>query len=90
MVLVLNVPIQIAIGSSALMAGLTAVAGFCGHLLAGHWDWRTSVLLAGGVFLGARLGAHVTTQIDKRRIQSIFGGILLILAGLMLVRISLT
>ncbi len=90
MVLVLNVPIQIAIGSSALMVGLTAAAGFGGHALAGHWDWRASLLLAGAVFLGARLGAHLTTRIDKHRIQPLFGAFLLVLAGLLLLRIVLT
>lgn len=89
MVLALNVPIQIAIGSSALMVGLTAAAGFSGHALAGHWDWRASLLFAGAAFLGARLGAHLTTRIDKHRIQPLFGAFLLGLAGLMLLRIAL-
>lgn len=89
MVLVLGVPIEIAIGSSSLMVGLTAAAGFSGHLLAGHWDWRTSLLLAAIVFLGARFGAHLSIKTDKRRIQGIFGWLLLALAGSMLARIAL-
>ncbi len=87
MVLMLGVPIEIAIGSSSLMVGLTAAAGFSGHLIAGHWDWRTSLFLAVVVFLGARLGAHLSIHIDKQRIQGIFGGMLLALAGLMLIRV---
>ncbi len=88
MVLVLNVPIQIAIGSSALMVGLTAAAGFTGHLLAGHWDWRASLLFTVAVFTGARLGAHLTTRLDKHRVQTIFGWFLLALAVLMSIRVA--
>ncbi len=89
MVLVLNVPIQIAIGSSALMVGLTAGSGFIGHLLAGHWDWRTSLLLTAAVFAGARIGAHLTTRLDKHRIHKVFGLFLLLLACLMLIRLAI-
>ena len=33
-----GIPMEIAVGSSALMVGLTASGGFAGHLLRGHWD----------------------------------------------------
>ncbi len=90
MVLVLGVPMEIAVGSSSLMVGLTAASGFSGHLFAGHWDWRTSILLAVIVFLGARLGAQLSVQTDKRLIQRFFGLVLMTLAGLMVARIVLT
>ena len=40
------------------MIGLTALGGFAGHVASGHWDWKTSLLLAMAVFVGGRIGAQ--------------------------------
>jgi uncharacterized protein len=83
MVLALGVPMDIAVGSSALMVGLTAGGGFAGHLLNGHWDWRISLILAGAVFVGAQIGSRLTIKLDKARLKKGFGWFLLAIAGTM-------
>ena len=86
MVLLFGIPMEIAVGSSALMVGLTAAGGFAGHLFAGHWDWRMSLVLAVAVFAGAQIGARISLGVDRKRLRRAFGVLLLIVAGLMVRR----
>lgn len=81
MVLLLHVPVDIAIATSIFMVGITAAGGFAGHVVAGHWNWKLSLLLTPGVFLGARLGAHCMLKINKEKLKRIFGVLMLILAA---------
>lgn len=80
MVLLLGIPMPIAVGSSAFMVGFTAAGGFLGHLLAGHWDWRMSLILAVAVFIGGQIGARKSLGIDKQKLKKGFGWFLLIVA----------
>jgi uncharacterized membrane protein YfcA len=88
MVLVLGIPMDIAVGSSALMVGLTAGGGFAGHLLRGHWNWRLSLVLAAAVFLGGQIGSRVTVRMDKRKLGVGFGWFLLVVAATMALKAS--
>ena len=83
MVLVLGVPMDIAVGSSAVMVGVTASGGFAGHLLHGHWDWKLSLVLAGVVFVGGQIGSRLTVKLDKNRLKVGFGWFLLVIATTM-------
>ena len=87
MVLLLGIPMDIAVGSSALMVGLTAAGGFAGHLAAGHWDWRTSLVLAVAVFIGGQIGARKAITIDKQKMKRGFGWFLLLIAVTMVGKI---
>ncbi len=86
MVLLLGIPMDIAIASSALMVGLTAIGGFAGHLVAGHWDWKTSLMLGLAVFIGGQIGARKALAIDKKKMKKMFGWFLLIIASLMIIK----
>jgi len=86
MVLLLGIPMDIAVGSSALMVGLTAAGGFAGHLVAGHWDWKTSLILGVAVFLGGQIGARKALSIDKKKMKKLFGWFLLGIALLMVLK----
>ena len=83
MVLVLGVPMDIAVGSSALMVGVTASGGFAGHLLHGHWSWKLSLVLAATAFIGGQIGSRLTVKLDKRKLKVGFGWFLLIIAATM-------
>jgi len=87
MVLLFGIPIEIAVGSSAFMVGLTAAGGFAGHVASGHWDWHTSMVLAVAVFLGGQIGARKSLGIEKGSIKKGFGLFLLVIAGLMIARV---
>lgn len=89
MVLLLGIPMDIAVGSSAFMVGLTAAGGFAGHVASGHWDWTTSLILASAVFAGGQLGARKSIRIDKKKMEKGFGWFLLSIAGLMVLKAAL-
>jgi len=86
MVLLLGIPMEIAVGSSAFMVGLTAAGGFAGHVASGHWDWRTSLVLAVAVFAGGQIGARKSMSLDKDKIKKGFGWFLCTLALLMTIK----
>lgn len=86
MVLLLGIPMDIAVGSSALMVGLTAAGGFAGHLTAGHWDWKTSLILGLAVFIGGQIGARQALALDKKKMKKLFGWFLLCIALVMVLK----
>jgi len=86
MVLLFGVPMEIAVGSSAFMVGLTAVGGFAGHVASGHWDWRTSLVLAVVVFVGGQIGARKSIGIEKSKIKKGFAWLLVAIAAGMTVK----
>ena len=83
MVLLLGVPMNIAVGSSAFMVGVTASGGFLGHFMAGHVDWKFALALAPGVFLGSQIGARKGVKLDKNRMKTYFGYFLFGLSALL-------
>lgn len=89
MVLMLGVPMDIAVGSSALMVGVTATGGFAGHLLHGHWNWKLSLVLAAVVFIGAQLGSRLTVKLDKAKVKVGFGWFLFIISATMAFKVLL-
>jgi uncharacterized protein len=86
MILLLGIPIDIAVGSSALMVGLTAAGGFAGHLAIGHWDWKTSMMLGLAVFIGGQIGARKALALDKKKMKKLFGWFLLCIALIMVLK----
>lgn len=88
MAILLGVPIDIAIATSAFMVGITALGGFAGHLIAGHWDWKTSLILTPAIFIGAWIGAHTMLKIDKRKLRVAFGILVIIIAAILAIDIT--
>ena len=86
MVLLFGIPMEVAVGSSAFMVGMTAAGGFAGHVVAGHWDWRTSLVLAVAVFAGGQIGARLSVRIERGRLKKGFGVFLLLISAYMVAR----
>jgi uncharacterized membrane protein YfcA len=84
MVLFLGIPMDIAVGSSAFMVGLTSARGFTGHVVSGHWDWKLSLILAVAVFIGGQIGARISIRANKQILKVVFGWFLLAIAASML------
>lgn len=80
MVLLFGIPMHIAVGSSAFMVGLTATAGLLGHATVGHWDWRSSLLLAVPVLIGGQIGSHLSLRLGAGKLTRWFGVFLLAVA----------
>jgi len=79
-VLLGGVPMKIAVGSSSLMVGITAMTGLAGHALAGHFEPLLALILGVAVFCGAQGGARLGVRIDKKKHKKYFGFLLVLIA----------
>jgi uncharacterized membrane protein YfcA len=82
MVLLLGVPMDIAVGTSSVMVGITAAGGFAGHVIQGHWHWQNSLVFAIAVFAGGQIGSRISIGMNKRMLEEIFGWLLLAVSAL--------
>ena len=85
MVLVGRVPIRIAIGTSALMIGFTALAGLSGHLIGGSFDPKVALPLAAAAFIGGRTGSTLSRRVQAHHLRTFFTVMLFLTALWMLV-----
>lgn len=90
MVLLFGVPMNIAVGSSAFMVGLTATGGFAGHLAAGHVNWPVTLALVPGIFIAGQIGARRAVKVDKHRMKIYFGWFLFALSAFLMARTAWT
>jgi uncharacterized protein len=86
MVLLLGIPMDIAVGSSALMIGITATTGFAGHAMTGHWNPKLALSLAVAVFIGAQIGARFSLKVNKKTLKKGFGYFLVAIAAIMVLK----
>ncbi len=76
-----GVPMSIAVGSSSLMIGVTALTGFIGHVLRGHFDLRLAAVLAAAVLIGSQIGPRFAVKTDQARLKRFFAVLLLAIAA---------
>ena len=76
-----GVPMAIAVGSSSLMIGVTALTGFLGHFLRGHFDFLLTAVLSAGVLIGSQVGPRFAVKSDQKRLKKYFALLLLVIAG---------
>ncbi len=88
MVLACRIPMKVAVGTSSLMVGLTALTGLAGHAAAGHFDPRLALPLAAAGFVGAQVGSRVSLSVDKRQLKRAFGYLLVVIAAWMVVSVA--
>ena len=79
-VLLGKVPMKIAVGSSSVMIGITAITGLLGHAAAGHFDPKLALILGIAVLAGSQIGARLGVRIDKKRHKKYFGFLLIFVA----------
>lgn len=75
-----GVPMSIAVGSSSLMIGMTALTGFVGHALRGQFDLLLSVVLGAGVLIGSQIGPRFAIRTNPARLKRYFGLLLLLIS----------
>ncbi len=80
LVLLGGVPMKVAVGTSSLMVGITALTGFIGHAMVGHFDVKLALTLATAVFLGSQLGARLGVRVEKGKHKVYFGYLLIFVA----------
>lgn len=84
MVLTIGVPMQIAVGTSTALVMITASAGFLGHLSIGHFDIKSSLILAFCAVIGSIIGTRLTIKANAKVLKYIFAFTSMIAAIIML------
>jgi len=87
MVLLLGVPMKVAVGTSCLMVGITALFGFWGHFFAGQFEPKMALILALVVFAGAQAGSRVSVKVDKILLKKIYALFLFIISVWMVINV---
>jgi uncharacterized membrane protein YfcA len=85
MVLVGKVPMRVAIGTSSLMVGFTALAGLGGHLIGGSFQARVALPLVVAAFIGGRAGSTLSGKLKVPHLRAFFTVMLFLTAVWMLV-----
>lgn len=81
MVLLGSVPMRIAIGTSSLMVGFTALAGLSGHIIGGSFDILVALPLAAAAAVGGWLGSALSVKTRTRVLRLFFAALLLVVSG---------
>ncbi|MCE4625997.1 MAG: sulfite exporter TauE/SafE family protein [Desulfurococcales archaeon] len=68
LVLVLGLPIKMAVATSKLMVGITALVGVVGHTLKGNVNWILAIPLAVGTYTGATVSSRVLVRLRSRHL----------------------
>jgi hypothetical protein len=87
MYLFMNVPLMVATATSNFMIGVTAAASAIVYYRRGDILVEVAAPLAVGVFMGSLLGARMAPRIQTKYVVYLLVGIMLYLAGHMLVHL---
>ena len=81
MVLAFGVPMRVAVANAGAMIGLTSLAGFLGHALAGEVPWEVAALGAAAVMTGGQIGARLVLRVPQVLLKRVFAGVLVVLGA---------
>lgn len=84
--LLMGVPFKVATATSNFTIGVTAAASAFVYMARGSLDLAVAVPTVLGVLAGAALGARLMPHVPTRRLQQVFGVLLLLLGGQMVLR----
>ncbi len=87
MLLTMNVPMHIAVGTSTTLVSLSAAAGFFGHLSAGVFDPHLALPLALGGIIGGFAGAKMALKSKPRNLKYLFAGTQLVASVIMIINL---
>lgn len=72
MVLLCGVPMRIAVGTSSAMVAVTALMGFVGHAISGHFDPHWAIPVACAAVVGGMIGGKLAIKTNPQRLKVIF------------------
>lgn len=77
---------HVAIGTSAVAVAVSAAANLASHARAGNVKWPCALVFATAGVLGAAAGSHIGKAIDGQKLLLLFGALMIVIAGMMLLR----
>jgi uncharacterized protein len=87
MVMLCGIPMEIAVGTSSAMVAATALMGFIGHSINGHFDPRLAVPLTIVAVIGGIAGSRLAIKSKPKNLQKIFAVTNLVAAVIMIANI---
>jgi len=72
MVLLCGVPMRIAVGTSSAMVAVTALMGFTGHAISGHFDPWWAIPVACAAVVGGMIGGKLAIKTNPQKLKVIF------------------
>lgn len=84
--LVFGLEVPEAAGTSLVVVTAIAVPTLVTHSLTGGFDWRVTLLFTAGMLPGTLAGVGLGTRLPLARLRRGFGALLVLLAGLVLIR----
>ena len=87
MVLLCGVPMDIAIATSTVMVGVTAISGLAGHVITSQVNWPVGLVFAAVAVAGGLLGSHISISMDKELLKRMFGIIVWLIAIRILIQL---
>ncbi len=88
LVLLIGLPVHVAVATSKLMIGLTALTGVIGHALKTGIDWGLAVPLTVGTFTGATVSSRILVRLRAKTLYYLAAsyyylmGVYMVLRGL--------
>jgi uncharacterized membrane protein YfcA len=83
MMILMNLDIKLAIGTSLVVIIPTALSGVVQHQRLGHIDWRSAAAIIPLAIVGGYLGARLTGPLHAETLKKFFGAFMIV-AGLRL------
>lgn len=87
MLLTMNVPMHVAVGTSTTLVTISASAGFFGHLGAGLFDPSLAIPLAVGGLIGGFAGAKMALKSKPKNLKYLFAGTQLVASVIMIINV---
>jgi len=72
MVLACGVPMKVAVGTSMVMVGVTALTGFVGHAVAGDFNASLAVPVAAAAVIGGIIGGRISIRTSGAGLKKLF------------------
>ena len=90
LVLLLNLPIGAAIGTSLVITIVNSIGGVAAHAGSGFVDWPLTIAFAVPAFAASLIAARFAARISGKALQRVFAALVLAIAVLTVVRTVLT
>ncbi len=83
LVLSCQVPMKNAVGTASTLVSVSALAGFTGHAISGHFDYRIAVPVALGGAIGGIIGGSIAIKTNPKLLKILFALTTLVAAIIM-------
>jgi len=83
LVLSCHVPMRNAVGTASLLVAVSAITGFMGHAVSGHFDYRIAIPVAIGGAIGGLIGGSIAIKTKPAMLKILFAITTLVAAIIM-------